>query len=254
MDDQTEYIDTLIALHRGLDRQGPGDIDFARQLLRSLPPLPPQPRIADLGCGSGAGALLLAEHYQSSVLAVDASAVFIEELQTRARAAGLEQWITAIVADMGQLGWPPGSIDLLWSEGAAYNLGFEQALSRWRPLLAEGGVAVVSELSWFTDAIPATVWGYWQAAYAGIGSEADNRQRAKRAGYRVVATSRLPSQAWWTNYYGPLRSRLNQLNSDISSVAQTVVQETEAEMALFQQFSDIYGYTFYILSPEVEHR
>jgi len=60
MDHQAEYITALINLHRGLDRQGPGDADFSRHILSLLSALPPKPRIADLGCGSGAGALLLA--------------------------------------------------------------------------------------------------------------------------------------------------------------------------------------------------
>jgi cyclopropane fatty-acyl-phospholipid synthase-like methyltransferase len=138
-----EYIDALIELHRGLPREGPGDTAFARQLLRSLPPLPARPRIADLGCGSGAGALLLAAHFGVPVRAVDTAAVLLDELRERAAARGLAHLITPMLADMGALDWPPASLDLLWSEGAAYSLGFEQALTRWRPLLAAGGVAVV---------------------------------------------------------------------------------------------------------------
>ncbi len=245
---EDDYITALIALHAGLDRQGPGDGEFARNLLRHLPPLPSRPRIADLGCGSGAGALLLAAHYQSPVLAVDSSPAFIQELRTRAHAAGLDARITPIEGDMGQLDWPQAGIDLLWSEGAAYNLGFERALGLWRPLLAAGGVAVVSELSWFTTEIPAPARAYWQAAYPEMGTEAENCDRAIRAGLRVLDTPRLPSEAWWKNYYDPLRSRLATYpKTGLSPVEQTVIRDTEAEMALFQQFSHCYGYTFYLL-------
>jgi ubiquinone/menaquinone biosynthesis C-methylase UbiE len=85
--------------------------------------LPLQPHIADLGCGSGAGALLLAQYYQSPVMAVDTNPIFIGELKVRAQQLGLEHFIKPIQGDMSQLDWPIGSIDLLWSEGAAYHLG-----------------------------------------------------------------------------------------------------------------------------------
>jgi len=248
-DPQTESIAALIDLHRGLERQGPGDTDFSRQLLQQLGPMPANLRIADLGCGSGAAALLLAEHYQCPVTAVDSCSVFIDELKLRARQAGLAYLITPIQADMAELGaeldWPLACIDLLWSEGAAYNLGFERALSGWRPFLKDNGIAVVSEMSWFTDDPPQPAFDFWSAAYPTMGSESENSDRARRASYRVLDTRRLPSDVWWKNYYTPLRARIEQV--EMTPAMQVVVQETETEMELFEKFSDSYGYTFYIL-------
>ncbi len=40
------------------------------------------------------------------------------------------------------------SIDLLWSEGAAYNIGFSNALTTWASAIDQNGFAVISELSW----------------------------------------------------------------------------------------------------------
>lgn len=246
-DSQTAYIAALVDLHDGLDRQGPGDADFSRNILKRLPPLPSTPRMADLGCGSGAGALLLAHHYNSTVMAVDLSSAFIDELKVRARQAGLADLVNPIQGDMANLDWPTGSVDLLWSEGAAYNLGFEQALKLWRPLLAKDGIAVISEMSWFVADAPETAIAYWQNAYPTMGTEEENTARAVRAGFNVLSTRRLPSQAWWVNYYGPLRQRMQQVEN--TPTMQTVVAETKEEMQLFEQFSDFYGYTFYVLQP-----
>lgn len=251
MDAQTEYIATLINLHRGLDRKGPGDSDFSRHLLSQLSTVPSMPRIADLGCGSGAGALLLAQHYQSIVRAVDASSVFIDELKARAKQASLEHLIVPIRGDMAKLDWPAGSIDLLWSEGAAYNLGFEQALNIWHSLLAHQGIAVISEMSWFAEDAPEPAIAYWQTAYPTMGTEGENIDRANRSGFSVLSTHRLPTHAWWSNYYGPLRKRMQQI--EITPSTQPVIDETEAEMKLFEHFSDFYGYTFYILQADRGH-
>jgi len=247
-DSQTEYIAALTDLHRGLDRKGPGDPDFSLSILSilsSLSILPLKPRIADLGCGSGAGALLLARHYQSTVRAVDSSAVFIEELKARAKRLDIEHLIIPIQGDMAKLDWSAGSVDLLWSEGAAYNLGFEEALNIWRSFLANSGIAVISEMSWFTDHAPEPAIVYWQNAYPMMGTEAENIDRANRSGFRVLSTHRLPSQSWWLYYYEALYRRMYEI--DITPMNQLVIRETEEEMKLFETFSDFYGYTFYIL-------
>jgi len=231
MDPQTGYIAALIDLHCGLDRKGPGDNDFSLNILSRLSPVSLKPKMADLGCGNGAGALLLAQHYQSTVMAVDFSSVFIDELKARAKQANLEHLIIPIHGDMAKLNWSVGSVDLLWSEGAAYNLGFEQSLKIWRPLLATNGIAVVSELSWFADTRPEPAIAYWQNAYPLMGTEAENIARANQSGFSLLSKHRLPSQAWWTNYYDPLRGQMQQL--EITPDVQAVIHDTEEEMELF---------------------
>lgn len=236
-------IEALIELHRGLTRLGPGDDGFTRAILKSLPPLPREPRIADLGCGTGAGALLLAEYFRSRVTAVDSAPGFLADLEANADRAGLGPLIVPLRGDIGSLGWPPGSVDLLWSEGAAWSLGFEAALKAWKPLLAKGGVAVVSEMSWFAPERPEPLAAWVGGIYPSMGSEEENVARAERAGFDVLFTRRLPAEAWWKNYYGPLRERMEEV--DAAGPMDSVLRETRNEMAMFERYSDAYGYTFY---------
>ena len=247
-DTEAQYIQALIALHIGLDHQGPGDPAFTQQMVAQLPPFTMPPRIADLGCGAGASTLVLAAHFRAPVQAVDFAAEFLAQLDTRAAQAGLADFIQTECADIGALTWPAGQLDLLWSEGAAYNLGFATALQTWRSLLSDQGIAVISELSWFSDTPPEPARAYWQEAYPQLGTETENCDRAVQAGYQVLFTERLPRAAWWQNYYNPLRDRLAQL--DPTPINQTVRAETETEIALFEQWSDHYGYTFYALQAK----
>ncbi len=71
MEEQEKYIRALIELHRGLERQGPGDTDYSDYIISQIPELPPNPRIADIGCGAGAATLFLADKFKSKVRAVD---------------------------------------------------------------------------------------------------------------------------------------------------------------------------------------
>ncbi len=241
-----EYIEALIDLHGGIGREGPGDVAFSYQILAGLQKLPPKPRIVDLGCGSGAGALLLAEHFNVPVTAVDLAQPFLDAMMEQACVRGLADRIHPLACDFADLPMEPGSVDLLWSEGAAYNLTFAGALKKWRLLLAPNGVAVISELSWFTDAVPDEPRRYWETAYPAIADETENTARARAVGFDVVSTHRLPAQAWWDNYYNPMLERIAAM-SDPDATMQAVIDEMQTEIDLFRQYSQCYGYTFYVL-------
>jgi len=242
-----KYIQALIKLHIGLDRQGPGDTSYSNYILSLINELPANPRIADIGCGVGAGTLLLADRFKTKVGAVDLSREFLNELIRRAKQRGLEHLVEAIKCDMGNLAWKPESIDLLWSEGAAYNLTFEGALKAWRPLMAENGIAIISEMSYFSDEVPESVRIYWQNAYPTMGTESENSIYANSSGFEVLGIHRLPSAAWWDNYYGPLRENINALKHSKDRIMQSVIKETEEEMKFFEEYEKYYGYSFYIM-------
>jgi hypothetical protein len=113
--------------------------------------------------------------------------------------------------------------------------------------MAPGGIAVISEVSWFTNQIPEPALRYWQNAYPAIATESENSRRARAAGYEVFGIHRLPSQAWWANYYEPLKERMNALRLSADIVMQEVIDETEIEIELFQNHGDSYGYSYYLL-------
>ena len=247
MNEQENYIQALIKLHLGLERQGPGDTNYSNHILSLITELPATPRIADIGCGAGAGTLFLADRFKSKVRAVDFSREFLDELENRAKQRGLEHLIETIECDMGSLDWEPEAIDLLWSEGAAYNLTFKGALKAWRPLMAANGIAVISEMNYFTNEIPEPVRVYWQNGYPAIGTESENSDFVNSSGFEILGIHRLPSKAWWDNYYDPLRENMNSLKDSKDRIMQSVINETEEEMALFEKYDEYYGYSFYIM-------
>ena len=247
MEEHEKYIEALIELHHGVERKGPGDLAFSKFIIEQLPPLPDTPRIADIGCGSGVATLFLAETFQSKVKAVDFSRVFLEELTQNATQKRLEHLIETIECDMAALGWEPGSIDLLWSEGAAYNITFEGALKAWRPLLSTNGIAVISEMNYFADDAPSIVKEYMKEAYPGIKTEQENVDLINTSGYETISIHRLPAKAWWDNYYDPLRQKMDTLKNSSDQIMQAVIAETEKEMHFFQTHEQDFGYTFYIM-------
>ena len=245
--EQEQYISALIELHRGLKRQGPGDSSFSIEILKQLPVLPPKPRIADIGCGAGIGALMLAKQFHAKVKAVDFSQMFLDQMMSQAKQAGLEDLIEPIQCDMGSLDWQAETIDLLWSEGAAYSIGFETALKAWRPLMAQNGIAVISELNYFTNDIKNVIVDYMQNLYPGIKTESENVALITASGFECLGLHRLPSEAWWDYYYNPLRENIKSFKHTTDKVMQLVIEETEQEMDFFKTYHNDYGYTFYIM-------
>lgn len=245
-DDMTPH-QALITLHKGLKRLGPGDQQLSLDLLRRLPKPPFAKSIADLGCGTGAGSLLLAQFFQQSVLCIDTSQEFLDELSERAARAGLGHLITPLCADMGALDPETYRFDLLWSEGAAYNLTFAGAVQKWRPHMLTDGIAVISELSWFTRDPAQEALDFWSAEYPDMASEFMNTTIAEQSGFKTLFTERLPAQAWWDNYYTPLAARMKDLEGSESETLQAAIAGTRKEMDLFRKHSDDYGYTFYVL-------
>lgn len=237
----------LFRLHAGLPRQAPGSDACTREALARLSPLPDRPRVADLGCGPGRSALVLAETLQTRVVAIDLHAPFIDELRAHARARGLEQLIDARVGDMRAPGPEPGSLDLLWSEGAIYIIGFAEGLRLWRPLLASRGQVAVTELSWLGDARPAEAETFWREAYPDMAGIEGNVARARAAGFDVLDHFALPNSAWWDEYYTPLAERAARLRQDADADLEAVIAATEREIDLHRRFGDSYGYVFYLM-------
>ena len=46
---------------------------------------------------------------------------------------------------MDQLPFHREELDLIWSEGAIYNIGFERGLKEWKEFLKPGGYVAISE-------------------------------------------------------------------------------------------------------------
>ncbi|MFC0708703.1 SAM-dependent methyltransferase [Azorhizophilus paspali] len=235
----------IIELFADLPLQGPGcDEDTLEVLERIKRGLPSTPRIADFGCGTGRSSLALARSLPNAkVTAVDALPLFIETLQERSRSLDLHERIQVQVSDMLAPDMLPASLDLIWSEGAAYAVGFETALRAWRPLLNENGRCVLSECEWLAPDRPAEVQAFWDTHYPAMGDRTANLAHAEAAGYRVMGTHEL-SAAGWTNYYSALAAAVDVNRTTLDP---TFVQAIEQEIAIRALGSHCFGYVFYLL-------
>jgi SAM-dependent methyltransferase len=233
-------------LFGGMGQLGPGSDDSTLRALRRLPAQTFNV-VVDAGCGTGRSTLALARALGGLVHAIDAHAPFLVDLGRRAEVAGIAHLVRAHHMDMKDIPAVFPAIDLLWSEGAAYSIGFANALAVWADAIRAGGFAVVSELCWLSARPPDEVRAFFASAYPGMRAAAANRASAEAAGYEVLATQTLPRDAWITGYYAVLEPRARQLVEHPDAGVSAMAEETLREIEVFERSADAYGYVLYLL-------
>ncbi len=244
-----KFWDYFYEIYESIPRQGPGERASTERALRLLPPLTPDDRILDIGCGSGAQTMDLARATEARIVAVDNHAEFISQLEQRAAAEGLGERITAQVADMNELPFPDGSFDVIWSEGAIFIIGFAKGLETWRRLLRPGGYIVVSEFCWMCEDPPTEMRELFLDGNPDVGDVQAKRSTIAESGYRLVDEFVLPPTGWWESYCEPLSECLKHFRSRYAgnSEALEVASRSEHEIELFRRHAGTFGYVFFVM-------
>ena len=237
-----EYFSTM-------ERQGPGSPEVTLKALSFIDNLTEQSHIADIGCGTGGQTITLAKHIEGQITALDLFPDFINILNRNAEQAGLQNKVKGIVGSMvEELPFEKESLDLIWSEGAIYNIGFERGLNEWRKYLKTGGYIAVSEASWFTDERPAEIHRFWVDAYPEIDTIPNQVAKIHKAGYLPVATFVFPENCWTEHYFAQkIKAEEIFLNKYAGNKsAEEFVSLERYEIELYHKYKDFYGYTFFI--------
>jgi ubiquinone/menaquinone biosynthesis C-methylase UbiE len=191
--------------------------------------------------------IALARSIPCYITAVDIHQPFLDELDRRAVRADLKDRITTLKADMGNPPFPDESLDVVWSEGAIYNIGFEQGLSRWRRLLPTGGYVAVSEAVWLSEKPPQRAKEFWEAEYPAMTSVEENLSKLSATGFAPVSHFILPPTDW-ENYYLPLQSHLAEFQArhTENAAADSFVKSVQREIDIWKEFGTTYGYAFFV--------
>jgi ubiquinone/menaquinone biosynthesis C-methylase UbiE len=244
---EDEGMRIFFEIHQDNPQEGPGDLASSRRAFSLLKDLPPLPYILDAGCGPGRQTFDLCRLTTGNIVAVDFHRPYIDALQRKSEALGLTQQITALSRDMTNLQFQPQTFEVIWSEGAIYNIGFKAGLTIWKPLLKKGGYVAVTEVAWLGPDVPDELRDFWNSAYPQIQDIEGNLADLRAAGYQPVEHFTLPESAWW-DYYRPIEKRVLRMKEKYknNSCAMAVLETEIREMDLYRKYSDYYGYIFFI--------
>lgn len=231
-----------------VERQGPGSPEVTLRALSFIDNLTEQSRIADLGCGTGGQTMTLAQHAPGCVTGLDLFPDFINIFNRNAERLNLQNRVKGIVRSMDDLPFQKEELDLVWSEGAIYNIGFERGINLWREYLKQGGYIAVTEASWFTDERPTEIHDFWMDAYPEIDTIPNKVAQIQKAGYIPIATFILPEICWTEHFYAPqVKAQEEFLKKHArNKTAEELIANQHHEMQLYKKYKDFYGYVFYI--------
>ena len=111
----------------------------------SLLPKINNPKILDIGCGTGVPTIWLAETYGGIITAIDKDNVALEWLQEKIIKKGLEHQITVKNISFYDLKQEPCFFDIILAEGFLNVIGFEAGLIKLIGMLKEGGYFVIHD-------------------------------------------------------------------------------------------------------------
>ena len=231
-----------------IERQGPGSPEVTIKALSFIEGLSDESRIADLGCGTGGQTMVLAQHVPGQITGIDLFPDFITKFSQNAVNSNLQDRVTGVVGSMDNLPFQEKELDLIWSEGAIYNIGFERGLQEWKNFLKIGGYIAVTEASWFTDERPDEINQFWMDAYPEIDTIPNKVSQMQKAGYIPVASFILPENCWIEHFYQPQVSAQDSFLKKYAgnSFAEELVANQRHEAQLYQKYKAYYGYVFYI--------
>ncbi|ORC29898.1 SAM-dependent methyltransferase [Marispirochaeta aestuarii] len=242
-------LELLIDFHKDAERQGPGSTaDTLRALsfidLNRNSPL----KVADIGCGSGAQTIILAQNIAGRITAVDLFPEFLDRLRQKSAGLGLQDKITPLKASMEDLSFGREEYDIIWSEGAIYNIGFEKGIKYWKSFLKPGGYLALSELTWITNSRPREIEEHWNREYPEIDTASGKIRILEENGFSPAGYFPLPRSSWIDNYYEPMEERFEDflIRHGNSEAAMRIVDAEKEEIRKYRKYKNYFSYGFYV--------
>jgi ubiquinone/menaquinone biosynthesis C-methylase UbiE len=232
----------------GVERQGPGSPEVTIKALSFIDHLSDMSLIADLGCGTGGQTMTLAQHVSGQITGLDLFPDFIRIFNRNAERLTLADRVKGVVGSMADLPFEKESLDLIWSEGAIYNIGFERGLREWREYLKVGGYVAVSEATFFTVKRPVELHDFCSLHFPDIDTIPNKTTVMQNAGYIPVATFIIPENCWTEHFYAPccrIQEAFLQKHKG-NKMAEELIASEIHDMKIYCKYKKFYGYVFYI--------
>ncbi|KYK36616.1 MAG: class I SAM-dependent methyltransferase [Theionarchaea archaeon] len=202
---------------------------YTRKAFQMLPTLD-EPRILDIGCGSGVPTMELARLCNGQIIGVDINQSLLDELTKKIREAGLSDRVHTLRCSLVELDFPDESFDILWSEGSIFAIGFAKGIKEWRRFIASKGFLVVHDEAKDTSR---------------------KCEQISDCGYDLMGHFTLPGDTWWKEYYAPLEKHIKKIRTDYSDpMVLSVCDNEQEEIERFKMNPSQYGSVFFVMQKQ----
>ena len=188
------------------------------------------PRILDIGCGTGVPTIELAKMSGGEVTGLDNNANSLNLLQKKIKALGLDKQVKVINDSIFSMDFPDESFDIIWAEGSVFVMGFENSIKKWRRFLKGKGFLVIHD---------------------------DNNEKNKKLkllkthGYKVIAQFELSNKIWLEEYYKPLLQLIKKFKDKHPDDKKLIYELNKDQTEFDQNFSSIMASSLIIICQKV---
>ncbi|WP_422137256.1 MerR family transcriptional regulator [Endozoicomonas sp. ALC020] len=242
MNDHETYMIDFMKVYETLERWGPGSEKDTLKALSLVPEAPAD--ILEIGCGKGLSTRVLIDNTEAHITAIDNEASALARLKERFEKQDISGRLSSVCVSMTELPFESESFDLIWSEGSAYIMGVQKALTQWQSLLRPGGFMVVSDLVWLTDNPDQEAMAHWQQDYPDMQTISNRLKQMDAVGYDIVDHFSLSRESW-DNYSEPLKKRIHDLSPAMPD--SLALKNIETELEIYRKFLGQFGYQMFVL-------
>lgn len=202
-------------------------LTYLRRAFQQIPPMT-NPRILDIGCGSGIPTIELANLSDGDVTGIDIDAKALQRLEHHAKTSGVSDRVHIVHGSLKRMEFPEASFDMLWAEGSIAVIGFKQGLQAWKRFLKPGGYLVVHDEAGDID---------------------QKVDQIAACGYELVEFFELGNEVWWEEYYAPLNDVVQQLKTqeDQDPALETDLERAQREIDGYQVHPERYRSVYFIM-------
>lgn len=237
-------LDPLESIHNGLPRQGPGSDSTTETLFSTIKHPEKIQRGIDMGCGTGHSTIWLAQQ-GIDMVAIDTSQSFLDTLREAAARAGVANHIDIENMSIDAVSYPDESFDLVWSEGAAYFIGWAHALTSWKRLLRPNGYLIATDMFWTTDNPSPELANFFKDD--NVLTLEQGLEIAQQSGYVVIKTYVQPDSDWFDEYYHALDERAENFSAQPNPKLREAGNQAKQEIAIRRKYKTEYQHVGFVL-------
>ncbi|MFC1963986.1 class I SAM-dependent methyltransferase [Chloroflexota bacterium] len=190
-------------------------LKYTRKAFRVLPQIK-QPRILDIGCGSGIPTLELARLGKGEVIGIDIDQPALDKFTKKIIEAGLTDQVQAVNCSMFNMTFVDASFDIIWSEGSIYVAGFTRGLRGWKRFLKSSGFMVIHDEQ---------------------GNVREKLEQISNCGYELLGYFRLSKETWWAEYFAPLEKLIAEYRARYTDEPKIIeeLHQAQGELDMFKK-------------------
>lgn len=194
-------------------------VQYLEQVLYDLPEFN-NPKILDIGCGSGVPTLWLAEKYNGTITAIDTNKQLLGFLEHKIQRNKTSGKIETKNVSFFDLVTEPECYDLILAEGFLNVVGFEMGFKRVIEKIKIGGYFIIHDEYKDNDSKIALI---------------------HKNNCKIVNSLLLDETIWWRDFYGQLEIEINNMeNAHLRSLFINEIKEIEQFKKNPSLFKSIY--------------